>query len=477
MSLKLYKKLFSKDTTNIEYNYRLGISFLKCNNNPSEALQYLLKAKDIKQQEPQFLFDLGQAYLYNYKLSDAKTNFQQCAAKSAKNEELRLKANLWYNMAENAEKMKKSPLDVSFINMGKYINSVLDEENPFVTADNEILLYTTNRKFDRDLNIHTYDVVFSNKTVGIFKKGKLLSAVNTVDDEFMAGVSLSNNRIYVQLQGYDGFQDIISAERKGKGYKEKTFLNKNVNSKYAEFAACETVNNDTLFFSSARDGGYGGMDLYYSRKLPTGEWSIPTNLGDKINTAYDEDFPVVSSGGNKLYFTSNNTQSMGGYDIFESRISKNREFGQPKNIGYPLNDVFDNKTIAFSDNERYAYVSAIRPEGFGYTDLYRVVFNQKDPAVKIYILKFKIGSDENKTAFANSDTTLNISAHQKGKVLFGKYAYDSKSSSATIALPPGNYTIEILGTKTELYSYKINVPDTPSGNKIEKKNIILKLKK
>ncbi len=477
VSLKQYKKLFEKDTTNIEYSYRLGISYLNCNSNPKAALQYLLRAETEKNTDPLFLFSLGKAYLYNHKIQKAKEKFESCKNIAGKNETLKIEADTWYNMAENAKTMIKSPLDVSFINMGKYINSEMDELTPFVTPDNDILLYTSNIKYDHKFFIYTYNVFYSNKDNGFFKKGRLLSAVNSMDDEFMAGVSLTNERIYVQLQGYDGFQDLIYSDRNGKGYRGKKGMNKNINSKYAEFGACETANGDTLFFSSGREGGFGGMDLYFSLKLPTGEWSMPRNLGDKINTPYDEDFPVLSNNGGKMYFTSNCPQSMGGFDIFESKINAaTREFGKPKNLGYPLNDVFDNKTIAFSDNNRYAYVSAIKPDGFGFTDLYRVIFNQMDPAVKIIILNFKKLEGENKVPYAAADTSLKITAFQKGKVVFGEYAYDFNSSSATIALPPGSYSMEIVGTKTKVFTYKISVPDIPSGKKIEKKEIVLEPK-
>jgi hypothetical protein len=255
-------------------------------------------------------------------------------------------------------------------------------------------------------------------------------------------------------------------------------LNKTINSKSAEFAAYESTNGDTLFFSSNREGGFGGFDIYYSLKLPTGDWGIPMNLGEKINTAYDEDFPVLSSTDNKFYFTSNRPESMGGFDIFESKINpKTKEFSTPKNIGYPLNDVFDNKTIAFSDNDRYAYVSAIKPNGYGFTDLYQVVFNQMDPRVKILILTINIQNGESLVKAAELVPTLKITAFQKGKVVFGEYGFDLKSSSSTIALPPGSYTLEIIGSETEKYTRKITVPDTPTGNKIEKTTLTLDLKK
>jgi len=476
MAAKLYKKLVDKNVTNQQFNYRLGISYLNCNTNPPASLEYLKKASPKVKQEPEFLFNLGKAYLYNSDYKNAKDCFMQCSNKAFKDEDLKKNAELWYAKVQTAERMVKTPLNVEFINMGKNINSEMDELTPFVTVDDEILLYTTNVKFDRSLNVYTNNVYISNKTSGIFKKGKSLTAVNSIDDEFMAGISMTDNRIFVQLQGYEGYQDLMESERNGKSYKGKNILGYNVNSEAPEFAACETYSGDTLYFSSGREGGYGGMDIYFCLKLPTGEWGIPQNVGDKINTAYDEDFPVLSRDGKKIYFASNNPKSMGGYDIFVSTINSRKEFSTPKNIGYPLNDVYDNKTIAFSKDDRYAYVSAIRPGGFGSADLYRVVFKDKDPSVKILIFKFKKQEGESKVDFTGTNKSLKITVYKKGEEVFGQYSYDSQSSSSTIALTPGVYSIKITGYSIEDYTYKVTIPDTPTGKKIEKKEIVLKSK-
>lgn len=478
VSLKLYQKLLNKDSSNTDYLYRLGISYLYCNSDPSKALTYLKKVENEHKTDPDFLFDIGKAYLYNHDFKNAKKSFEQCRNLSGKIEKLNQDANTWYSMSTNAERMIKSPLDVSFINMGKSINSPMDEITPFVTGDNDILLYTSNEKYDHKYFIYSKNIIFSTKDNGTFKKAKMLSSVNTMDDEFMAGVSLTNERIFIQLQGYEGFQDLVSSDRKRQTFYGKFGMSKNINSKFAEFAAYESTSGDSLFFSSNRDGGFGGFDIYYCLKLPTGEWGAARNLGEKINTKYDEDFPVLSSTGNKFYFTSNRPESMGGFDIFESKFhSKSRELSQPRNIGYPLNDVYDNKTIAFSDNDRYAYVSAIKPGGFGFADLYQVVFNKMDPRVKILILNVNIQNGENLVKAGELESSLKITAFRKGKVIFGEYLFDSKNSSSTIALPPGSYTIEITGSGTEKYSHKITVPDAPTGNKIEKKAITLSLKK
>ncbi len=478
VALKLYKELQSKDTMNAIFNYRLGICYLNTNQEPWKALKYLLLVEEPNKTDASFVFELGKAYLYNYKFEEALATFNQVLKLAGKNQELTLKTNLWNQYTQNAQSFYKKPLDVSFINLGKNINTEMDELTPVISPDGEMLFYTSNQKYDSKFMLYTHNVYLSNIDDGDFDKGKILSTVTTMDEEFVAGFSNANDKLFVQLQGYEAFQDIIFTERNGKAFKGNNLLNANINSKSGEIAATETENADTLYFSSDRPGGMGGMDIYFALKLPTGEWGIPRNCGSNVNTAYDEDFPTLSNDGKQLYFCSNGTNSMGGFDVFRSAIdATSREFQTPVNLGFPLNDVFDNKTVAFTPNLRYAYVSARRPEGFGYTDLYRVVFNQEDPSVKILIISLKTGTPEAKNDFITTDSTLQITSYLKGKVVFGNYRYDSNSKQVTLALPPGSYSIEIQGQSIEPSEFKITIPDVPTGGKIERKEVFIKPKK
>lgn len=477
VALRLFTALYNKDTTNNAYNYNLGVCHLNTNSNPEKALFFLKKEFGKLKDDQLYLFELGKAYSFNYNFDKAKEYYSMAINKNPKNTEFVELCQLHIKMADNAILYTKSPLDISFINLGKGVNSEMDETTPIINADGTTLYFTTNLKYDTKILFYTSDVSVSYLEDGTFKKAKIASGINSVDDEFIAGVSMNDERVYYQLQGFDAYQDIFSADIKGKNFSNKTLLNPEVNSRDFECAACESANGDTLFFSSTGNNSTGGFDIFYSLKLPNGLWSSARNIGPAVNTIYDENFPVLSADGSKLYFCSNNDKSMGGYDIFVSNINPaTREFSTPRNIGYPLNDVFDNKTIAFSHNERYAYVSAIRDEGFGYNDIYRVVFNQQDPSVKIYILKLFTGSAELPVPLAQTDTSIIVSVYSKNKSIFGKHAFDKNNSRVTIALPPGSYTVSVTGTLIKPKDIKIVVPDVPELNKIEQQNEFFNLK-
>jgi tetratricopeptide (TPR) repeat protein len=99
------------------------------------------------------------------------------------------------------------------------------------------------------------------------------------------------------------------------------------------------VNSDgtILYFSSDMKGGFGKKDLYRS-EYKNGQWSKPLNLGEIINTNGDEVFPFIFQG--TLYFASNGHAGLGGLDIFRAD-GDTQNFGEPQNMGYPLNTNFD----------------------------------------------------------------------------------------------------------------------------------------
>ena len=82
-------------------------------------------------------------------------------------------------------------------------------------------------------------------------------------------------------------------------------LSKNINSRFFEMDASLSKDGKTLYFSSNRDGGLGGFDLYKSVLNEQGEWGEAINLGSNINTPFDEDSPALTNDGHTLFFSSN----------------------------------------------------------------------------------------------------------------------------------------------------------------------------
>jgi hypothetical protein len=122
----------------------------------------------------------------------------------------------------------------------------------------------------------------------------------------------------------------------------------------------------TLYFSSNRRGGKGGVDLYRVPIDNSGRFGRPINLGSVINTPGDELFPYVSANG-KLYFSSDGHPSIGGLDLFVASRNENEIIVE--HLGVPINSIGDDFAISFSDSTQ-GYISSNRPGGKGDDDIY-----------------------------------------------------------------------------------------------------------
>ena len=123
----------------------------------------------------------------------------------------------------------------------------------------------------------------------------------------------------------------------------------------------------TLYFASDRGGSLGGMDLYVSR-FENGQWSLPENLGETINTRGNEAFPFVDSKGN-LYFASNGHGGLGGFDIFIAEYVSGKLL-PPVNLGYPINSIKDDFGLIYKPETQMGFLSSNREGGLGKDDIY-----------------------------------------------------------------------------------------------------------
>jgi len=109
-----------------------------------------------------------------------------------------------------------------------------------------------------------------------------------------------------------------------------------------------TDTEEILYFASDREGGFGGLDIWYAkRQLDSDQidFTLPRNAGPRINTLGDEITPFYNSINKTLYFSSNGHVTFGGFDIFKASDLGNR-FDQPEHLGAPMN----------SSNDDYNYI-------------------------------------------------------------------------------------------------------------------------
>ncbi len=147
-------------------------------------------------------------------------------------------------------------------------------------------------------------------------------------------------------------------------------------------------NDSTLIFSSKRKGGFGGYDLYVVG-YRDGEWTVPFNLGPNVNSSADEVSPFVSNDGRTLFFSSNRNEGYGGFDVYTTLLSGERPTWEPvQNIGRPINSSADDVYYKLSNNGMTATFSSNRKSGFGGYDLYIAYLTAQNMSQLAYSPRF-----------------------------------------------------------------------------------------
>jgi hypothetical protein len=220
-----------------------------------------------------------------------------------------------------------------------------------------------------------YDAIMYTRLLN----GKWAGPVNIypelqIDGDINISCLSKDGKILLLSKDDNNESDIYSSAFDGTIWSHAVKLNKNINSKYWESHAFVSEDGNQLVFASDRPGGFGGLDLYVSRKI-NGEWGPAINIGPEINTPFNEDRPFFTNSGKTLIFSSQGHENMGGYDLFKSELQPNGSWKRPENMGYPLNTPDDNTYFMPTGDAKSGYYFLDKDsEGFGKEDIYRINF-------------------------------------------------------------------------------------------------------
>ena len=470
-ALKEFLKLKELDANNYKLDYKIGVCYLNSSIDKSKAVSYLEKAAQYADAEPNASYLLGRAYHYANKFDDAikaYTAFKKLGKGSQKN---LLDVEREIAACYNAKELVKFPINVTFENLGKSVNSQYADQYPFIPSDESVLIF--NSKRDNNISgsdgAFFSDVLISNSNNNAWTEaGDLSTLVNTTEgDERITGLSADGNTALFSFDNNTGSEDLFISSKKNGKFEKPTKLSEVINSSSNEIAGCLSIDGTSIIFVSDRSGGYGGTDLYVSKKLPNGNWGPAKNLGASINTPFDEDFPTISADGNTLYFSSKGHTSMGGYDIFKaSRSNEEAAWENVLNMGYPLNTAEDNMSLSMSATGRYGYISALRKDCIGDYDIYRVVFNDVEPNYTV-IRGQIVSSDPLKKVEGAMITVTNM----ENEEVYGSYLPNPNTMRYIIILPPGKYNIMTDSDGFKSVSEDITILDKSSIQKYLEKDI------
>lgn len=381
LALSLYLKAHAKNPNNALTNYQVGVLYIKVSNTPLKSMSYLEKAYQLNPKVKEDVsFFLGISYHMNLKFDEAIDAFTRYRATIPSTDAKYKKITRFIEECNNGKELVANPLKVKVENMGNVINSQYFDFAPVISADEQVMIFTSRRPgslgtVDPTTGMYNEDIYISYKANGKWTTPKNMgNIINTEHHDASIGLSADGKILFIYKDG-TGFGDIYYCTRKKDDTWSKPMpIEGQVNSRtFNEKDVAISPDNKLLFFSSNRDGGYGGLDIYMVQQDANGFWGKPVNLGPEINTPEDEAGPFMDFDGRTLYFSSKAHKGMGGFDIFQTVFdSVAQRWTTPLNLGYPINTPFNDIYFVLSGDGSHGYYAASREDSYGQLDIYRI---------------------------------------------------------------------------------------------------------
>jgi outer membrane protein OmpA-like peptidoglycan-associated protein len=378
-ALKAFLLLEKQNPEDVLVKYKIGQSYLYKPDDHPKALKYLYQVKKLKPEILHIDFYLAKAFQLNYEPDSAIKYFSNYLTKNP-NKSRENATNLYLKQCEVLKAALAQPSSYVVVNLDSNINTPYSEYAPVFLGSEKTLLFTFRGNEgiykDRSKGFYPLAQYYENIYASNFVNNKWETAkrvegpFNNKGHNASVSFTADNKSIYLYRNINDKSNgDIYSAKINDKKF-ENAIKVKNINSDNWEGSVTTNKDNSVIIFSSERKDGLGKRDLYIATKQKNGEWGTPKNIGDKINTTYNEDGPFLTEDGKKLYFSSDNQNAMGGYDVFVSDVISDTVFSEPKNLGYPINSVSDDIYVFVSPSDDKFYFSSSRAGSMGFMDIY-----------------------------------------------------------------------------------------------------------
>lgn len=370
---------------NAVLNYRIGVCYLYTDDK-YEAIRFLVRAYELNPEVSRDIrYLLGRAYHQVLEFDKARDQYllfsQSLTPEESK--EFRDEVEKLIMECKYGKELVQNPVRLIIQDLGPEVNSEFDDYNPVFASGDTALFFTSRKPWGKKPDRSEIDNKFLEDIyVSRIHDGNFLQAVrlgkpfNSDHNEAIVGISPDGTELFIYKGEVEGGDILISRLKPEKGtWKKPESLKGKLKSEARETSACLSPDGSELYFISDNPKtSNGGKDIYVTRIDAKGKWQEPENLGRLINTPYDEEGIFISPDGRYMYFSSMGHNSMGGFDIFRSERSEVGNWSEPVNMGYPINSPDDELFYITDKTGRFGYYSAIRQEGMGAKDIYKVIF-------------------------------------------------------------------------------------------------------
>lgn len=388
-ALPFLEKANEFNPNNAALNYTIGMCYM-FSSFKNKAKEYFEKAFELDNKVAEDIhYWLGMSNHLSNNWDKARNEYQlhKEFIVSSKNEGELKKINKRLEEVNIGQERVKKPVKVKIENLGPEINSPYTDYGPIISAEEDVLMFTSRRpgttsgpEGDKDDYIDEYyeDIYQSFSFGNKWTKSKNIGPpVNTDVHDATNNLSPSGEKLFINIDD-QGQGDIYECDLVNLQWSKPSRMRDPINTKSHESSATINKGLDTLYFISERIGGFGGRDIYMVAKDPkSNRWGSLTNVGPVLNTEYDEEGVFLKPDGKTMYFSSQGHTSMGGFDIFKT-TKVNGIWSKPENIGSPINTSDDDVFFVISENGLHGYYASYKNEGFGEKDIYIINFLDAD---------------------------------------------------------------------------------------------------
>lgn len=417
----------------------MAIEFLE---GASRGVSKDFSARSIKEVNapPVALYHLGIAYQINRQFNEAISAFNRFKEYLSPNDELVEMVNLRIASCQADPRLIAEQVGYSKTNLGNAINTKNQEFNAVLSGDGLTMAYTS-------LGSRGYEVFI------LRKKGNEWDRPRKVTEQIRgfffktASLSYDGTELYL-VDDFTPDGDIYHSTFDGRNWSKAKKLKKPINTKYNESHASLSPDGKTLYFTSDRPGGQGGLDIYTLTKDAKGRWTNLQNLGPRVNTPFNEDTPFLTPDGKFLFFSSEGHGSIGGFDIYYAELSGS---SKPVNLGYPINNTDDN-LFFFPLSRNNGYMALYDPTGEGPVDLFQIKISPLVELVANVSTSGDADVDKQSPLFIDIIKATNMSLEKQLNT-------NLSDRGVSHRLPAGSYLVEVRGEGFENYSTSFTIPE------------------
>ena len=383
-----YRKLNQLSPNNPEYLYETGLAYYFAEDK-EEAIEYFEQSLQNSKSDTiiETFYYLANAYQEIGNPTRALSNYEKFKPALSDHKshlELKTEVERSVELCKNVIREMAASRNLVVKNLGSNVNGPYADFAPVISLDQTAIFFTSRRLRSDSSNkniispvdgMHFEDayVSYKNEETGEWMPPQILDFSKPNRHEATIGVSSDNQILFVYIDKQGG--NVYFSENKGNKYGELEEPGSDINSDYWETHATISADGKTLYFVSNRPGGLGGRDIYRCVRLPDGKWSKAQNLGEPINTRYDEETPFLHPDGKTMFFSSNNNKTMGGFDIFFTQMQSDGTWSEPMNVGHPINTVGDDVFFSTSADGKVGYFASAREGGYGEKDIYMIMLD------------------------------------------------------------------------------------------------------